>query len=296
MTPAPARSNDDSSFLDLLDVLLPGRGGVLVVLHAYFDASSRTNGVFTVAGLAFAKQQVKKFDKEWWELFGKYGGCHMKDLTHGTGGFHGIGTVEAGELLKQAIGIINKRISFGVSVSCDKNELNSLLPTWIQGFEHAYPVCCHMAMFFLGTHIGNNFRGEEIAYFFETGDEHSASAHRFMQSISRMPELKGKCLYHSHSFIEKKNALSLQAADICAWEWAKYWDETAINRVRGMRNSLKALIRSNGELDTKRHKMIFLTGEPLKQWADGVKALGLLQLQETQTMEKPPSASSPSEQ
>jgi len=278
-----------------LDVLLPGKGGVLAVLHAYFDASSRQTGIFTVAGLAFAKEQVAKFDKEWWALFGKYGGCHMKDLTHGTGGFRGIGTPEAGELLKSAVKIINGRISFGVSVSCNTQELNSLLPTWIQGFEHAYPVCCHLAMLFLGTHIGDNFRGEEIAYFFETGDDYSASAHKFMQRITQMPVLKDKCLYHSHSFIEKKDALSLQAADIWAWEWAKYWDETAFTHSRKMRKSLVALIAKNGALDSKRHKITYLKGDPLKRWAEGIKALGLLEVQERQAKEKPPSASSPSE-
>lgn len=292
---AHAKNSPVSNFADLLDILLPHKGGRLAVLHAYFDASSRTSGTFVVAGYAFAKPQVKKFDKEWWSLFGKYGGCHMKDLAHRTGRFKELGITDKDKLLKLAVKIIVKRISFGVAVSCDVNELNSLLPTWIRGFDHAYPVCCHLAMLFLGTHVTKLWPGEEIAYFFETGDPHSAAAHKFMQHISQMPVLKKQCLYHSHSFIEKKDALSLQAADILAWEWGKYFDETITMRSRNMRMSLAKLISKNNSYDSSRYKVTYITGAPLRTWAKQVAALGLIQLAEDrEAKEKRASAFLPS--
>lgn len=267
------------------------------MLHAYFDASTRPSGVFAVAGYAFAKEQLKRFDKEWWKLFGRYGGCHMKDLTHGTGGFKGLDTTQTGYLVQQATKIISKRISFGISISCNLEEIHSLLPRWIQGFEHAYPVCCHVAMMMLGTHIRKRTSAEEVSYFFEAGDPFSASAHTFMEKIVLMPTLKSACMYHSHSFIGKGEALSLQAADLLAWEWGKYWDETVMKRKRVIRKSLVALLGKNNDLDLERYQVTHLTGEPLKRWAEKVAGLGLLQIKEdheADAMKNQPFGASPS--
>ena len=45
-----------AGFHELLDVLLPAKGGVAVILKAYFDASTRTEGrIFAIAGFAFRK-------------------------------------------------------------------------------------------------------------------------------------------------------------------------------------------------------------------------------------------------
>jgi hypothetical protein len=64
----------------LLEILLP-KDEMLAVLEAYFDESLRPTGIFCVAGFAFAKPQVRKFNKEWQRLFASYGGfCHMTDL------------------------------------------------------------------------------------------------------------------------------------------------------------------------------------------------------------------------
>ena len=51
-------------------------------LRAYFDESQRTNGIFGVAGYAFAAEQAKKFKRDWLRLFEKTGGCHMVDISH----------------------------------------------------------------------------------------------------------------------------------------------------------------------------------------------------------------------
>jgi hypothetical protein len=256
-------------------------GGVLVMLQAYFDASSRPSGIFSVAGYAFAKTRLKKFDKEWWALFGMYDGCHMKDLTHGTGNFKGVDTTQAGELLKRAIAIIHKRISYGIVVSCETAEMNSLLPTFIQGFEHVYPVCCHLAMLNLGTHLEDAGRQEKVSYFFESGDAFSASAHKFMSKVSDTPVLSEAYRYHSHAFIPKDSALALQAADVLAWEWAKYYDETIVSPKRPIRRSLSTLLkRKDGDFDDARYHVMHITGEPLQSWAQKVTNLGLMELAE----------------
>lgn len=247
------------------------------MLRAYFDASHRPSGSFAVAGYAFAKQQVKKFDREWWQLFRPYGGCHMKELAHGIKRFEGTDT---GRLIKDAVKIIRRRISFGVVVSCDTNELRPLLPTWIDGYQHAYPVCCHLAMDLLGRLVRESGHDDEIAYFFESGDEFSRAAHRFMDYADRAPELKEAYRHHSHTFIDKDKALALQAADILAWEWTKYLDETVAIHKRNMRMSLVALLEKDGLYNDKKYRVNHVTGEPLRTYMAGITKLGLLEAEE----------------
>ncbi|MCL4798130.1 MAG: hypothetical protein KJ025_00985 [Burkholderiales bacterium] len=271
----------DDHFLAVLDAVLPSRRGVVAVLKAYFDASERPDGTFCVAGFAFAKEQVKKFDKEWWALFGAYGGCHMKELAHRTGRFKGISTEESIRLIKRAVAIINKRTSFGIAVSCYTDEMAQVLPKWIDGFQGAYPVCCHMAMTALGSKVQESGHDDEIAYFFESGDKHSGAAHRFMGKADESPELKASYRHRSHTFIGRDSALPLQSADIFAWEFTKYWDETAQKRIRLMRKSLVALLsKGAANYDKKKYKLLHLSGPPLQRFATSVARLGLLQIEE----------------
>src|SRR3954470_19693501 len=138
---------------DLLNAAMPAKGWA-VMLNAYFDESERPNGIFVVAGWAYNKREAKKCRREWNLLFKKYGGCHMTDLASRQKQFKGISEKESTRLIQRAISIINNCASYGVVVSCDIHELEPLLPKWIDGFNGAYPVCCHMAMTSLGDLVG----------------------------------------------------------------------------------------------------------------------------------------------
>jgi len=241
----------DDYFLSLLDIVLPGRHGTLMVLSAYFDASERTSGDFCVAGFAFVKPQVKKFNKEWSEIFAPYGGCHMKDLTKAVGGFKGLSNTETGALLKRGIAVIKKRMSFGVVVSCKLPEINDLLPAHINGFQHAYPVCCHLAMAALGMKMDAEGMVGDVAYFFEAGDDYAGAAHDFMKLAEQVPELRANFHYGSDTFLPAEKAIPFEAADVLAWEWTKYMDETKTGKTRKMRLSLAALMGHNNDFDSR---------------------------------------------
>lgn len=267
-------------FYAVLDIVLPdGAAGYLVVLKAYFDASERANGTFCVAGYAFTKAQVKKFDKAWWRLFGKYGGCHMTDLANKNGAFSSISDKEARRLIKEAVAIINKRISYAAVISCNVHEMEALLPRWIVGFKGAYPVCCHLAMHAMGN-IVREQEPSRIAYAFESGDRYQGEAHAFMSRVLDTPTLKDSYRHSSHSFVDKDDALALQAADILAWEWAKFRDETLDQRKRLMRLSLMNLLGPDGNFKSDQYTGIHATGEPLRKFCAQVEELGLMQLRE----------------
>jgi hypothetical protein len=265
----------------LLEILLP-KGGTVAMLEAYFDESAQ-GGVFNVAGFAFAKPQVKKFSKQWSKLFSPYGFCHMTDLHARQEQFEGINDDEASRLCVEAINIINERTAFGVAVGCNLSEIDDFLPKHIEGFGNAYPFCCHIAMQMLGTLVSESGFDDRIAYVFESGHEYAAEAYRFMAITDGAPVLKAAYRHYSHAFVPKEDAVPLQAADLFAWEYARYWNLTVSQQKIKMRKSLASLLSSG--LKTiefnKRYKINFFTGSPLRNALEKVKALGLLQLRET---------------
>lgn len=265
----------DEFFLRLLD-FVPSSGAA-AVLEAYFDESERTGGTFCVAGYAFAKPQAKKFAKEWSRLFaGITNGLHMVDLTHGTEAFAGTTLNERNALLVEAVKIINARMSIGVAVSCKLAEVKQHAPAWVCGFGHAYPVCCHLAMTALGKCLEEQRDPESVVYIFESGHPYENEARRFMANAVQCPDLKRSYRHHGDSFLPKSDAVPLQAADLLAWEWAKFRDETLEQPIRRLRKSLRELVRSA----PKRYKMHHVTGAPLVKFMDQVRTLGLFQMAE----------------
>jgi hypothetical protein len=256
---------------------MPSKRGFVTVLEAYFDESERSNGMFAVAGFAFEAAQAKKFTKEWSAVFAPYGFCHMTDLAARKGVFNGTAQTESDLLLKEAVEIINHRISFGVAVSCNRYEVNSLMPRWFGGFDDAYVVCCHIAMLMMGELAFKSKRLDGVAYFFESGHQFQAAAHRLMALLSSHPNVAELYGHRSHRFIGKTDAAPLQAADMFAWEYAKYWDETVGQRKRPMRKSLVALLldQRRPNLISKRLKVTNITGHALERYAAQAHTLAL---------------------
>jgi len=254
------------------------------MFEAYFDESERTGGTFAVAGYAFSPPQARKFTKEWRDLFGGQI-CRMAELTAKRGTFDGISNQERDRLIREAVKLINKRISFGVAISVNVSEINSLSPKWIQGFGHAYPVCCHFAMAGIGTALEKAEYADDVAYFFEAGHAYESEARRFLTHVtSKAGPLKAYYRHRSDTFAPKTDAVPLQAADMLAWEWTKCQDETIEQRMRPVRRSLRALVESN----VSRYTVLHFTGPLLARYLRTVRDLGLSQLDEDEIRGKFP--------
>lgn len=261
------RSTTDT--IDVVEAVLRGVRGVVVVFEAYFDASERDGGsTFVLAGLAFRKSHARKFNAEWHAEFSKYGGCHMRDLAHATGQFKSAGRQECARLGKRAIEIIRSRAMFGTAVSCDLNEVAGLLPKGVEGLEHAYPICARLCMHSIGSLVGKARLPGSVAYFFESGDRYYKAANRFLEklvSAEAGDAFRQVCRYHSHTFLPK--CALLEAADMFAWEYAKYVDETVNKRRRPMRRSLVEIIRDDRfRYDDKRFRFSHIGGSALKKY------------------------------
>jgi len=249
----------------------------IVVLQAYFDESQRESGIFCVAGFAFATQQVKKFVKEWSALFAPYpGGLHMRDLTNRTRAFQGIDKREQERLIVKAARIISRRMSAGFAVSCNVNEVNNLAPLirGMRGFEHAYSLCCYLSMIAVGEFLEKSGSSERVTYVFEAGHPGEAEAREFMRRVVQIPAIKETFRHSGDAFLPKGDAVPLQAADMLAWEWAKFRDETLEQRIRPMRKSLLALFENH----VKQYSGAHITGAPLQKFVLQLRQMGLLEL------------------
>lgn len=270
-----SQKNEDRGYFDSL--VQTFKTGLMAILETYLDETERSGGVFSVAGYAFAPPQAKKFAKEWRALFGGRI-CHMTDLVAKRGEFKGIGDSERDRLIQAAVKVINKRIAFGVAVSCNVAEVQRLTPAWIQGFGHAYPICCHWAMAALGIAIAKTGLPDRIVYIFKAGHEYEAEARAFIGHVAAPGSpLKEQFRHHGDAFLPKTDAVPLQAADMLAWEWAKCQDETISTPIRPLRQSLRALFQSAPSRYTVHH----MTGKKMAEWLDVARQSGLEQLRET---------------
>src|SRR5262249_21355161 len=146
-------------------------------------------------------------------------------------------------------------------------------PKWIRGFGHAYPICCHSAMHSLGRKLEQMGLHDDVNYVFEAGHKFQAEAMYFMSTWVLVPEMRNAYRYKGHAFLDKADAVPLQAADMLAWEWAKCRDETLEKGNRPLRKSSRALFENN----LKHYSIHHISGTTLTKYLNHVKKLGLEQ-------------------
>jgi hypothetical protein len=234
-----------SSFLGFsLEEMLPDGKGLVVMLKAYFDASERANGLYCVAGFAFESGQAPQFAREWRLMLGTRRIWHTKDLVQSQGEFEGLTRDERDALFRKAVSIVRERACLGVIVACNLNEIKPLLPRDVYGFGKPYPFCCNFCLAAVGKWLNDHNRKDRVSYLFEQGDGGQGDADALMHSVRRSRATAKLFHYHSHGFApkEKRSAVALQAADLLAWEYGKFKDETVGKSIRPARGSFRALI------------------------------------------------------
>jgi len=255
------------------------------MLRAYFDASQRNSGVFSVAGVAFGVDRAKKADSAWRAAFdGRR--LHMADLHARKGEFDGISLEDADRYCRSAVAIINRFASFVVAVSCDIEEVNRLRPSGppfdahdiMNSHRSAYNSCLHWIMTLLGGTIGRDDQ-QRVQYWFELGDEFQGASRRFLADINEphMEKLRRSYCYNSDAFVSKADAPLFDAADFVAWEWGKHVDR--LRAGQHVRPSLIALMGDSCIADGKPYHRsshraaIHTTGEPLAKFFRKIAAL-----------------------
>jgi hypothetical protein len=193
----------------------------MVLSEVYFDESGTHDGspMMTMAGYLFKKDQAHRFSRDWAKCLEHLGlpAAHMTDCATGNADY-GDMTIEQRILSeKLLIEQVKRRSMLGFSVAVDPQLYEEVMGP----FAAAMPAYSYLLMIAVASvrHWATtaNYDGR-IAYFFESGHQHAREANQYMNMIAEHgPEAIDFMYYYAHAFLDKRNALPLQAADMLAW-------------------------------------------------------------------------------
>jgi hypothetical protein len=275
------RLEADDYFARMLEMVLPREGGLAVFLEAYFDESDRDSGNFCVAGYAFNSVQAKNFARDWRRMLGDIQCFHTTDLLALRREFKHFSRDQSHRMLRRAVEIVNERTAVAVVVMCNRKEFAAVAPKK-RGFSNPYPTCCHLCMSLVGQWMDKRSPGTgDVAYFFESGFQYQAEANDLL-SLAKSRNgitagLDKMYRYRSHTFMDKRDCLPLQAADLLAWEWTKLKEDTIDRqesetlKPREVRRSLRSLMNRNPANFLER----YLTGTALTRYCEDLANMDL---------------------
>lgn len=224
----------------------------------YMDESGThaDSPALAVAAYVFEEIQAPRFSKDWQRDLKRFGlpFAHMTDCATGNGHYASLSLQERIDSEKALIAHIRHRSLWGVAVGVDYAHYRELFSKG--RYEHdAYTFClsmCVYAVYLWAQSTG--YRGK-FKYFFEAGHAAQGEAN---QLISLMGGSKPGESYLGHSFVDKREAIPLQAADMLAWQWAHYLRRRSQGHLK-RRKDLDALLRPDDLLRE-------VTPAGLKQW------------------------------
>ena len=203
------------------------RGGMAVMLsEMYFDESGTHAGspVMTLAGYMFKSDQSRRFSRDWQKCLDRLGlpGAHMTDCANGKADYAKLTMDERILSEKLLIQNIKRRTVFGLSVSVCPDEFKSIMGDYAKAMS-AYTLLLMICVVKIRDWAQHNRYNGKIAYFFEAGHEHSSQANYYMNGLEQLgPVVTEYNYYGGHAFLNKKDALPLQAADMLAWLHRNY--------------------------------------------------------------------------
>lgn len=218
----------------------------MVLSEVYFDESGTHAGspMMTIAGYLFKKEQAQRFSRDWAKCLKRLGlpAAHMTDCATGNGAYASMTLEERILSEKLLIENIKRRSVLGFSVAVDPHLYDEVMGP----FATSMPAYSYLLMIAVAgvrnwaQSIGYDGR---IAYFFESGHRHAREANQYMNMIAEYgPEVAGFMYYQAHAFLDKRNALPLQAADLLAWLHRNHLMKLREDR-RKPRADLLALVR-----------------------------------------------------
>lgn len=235
------RSDD---FRDLLDLVVPEGGSLVALASIFVDESGTHEGspVMTIGGVIFRKRQASEFSRKWSAYLRakRVPYFHMADVTHPRNTIYdGWSNKQLIDFEKKLIRMVADHAEAGFAVSVSEVDYYSHFGDKIGGWYSADTLgeaYSYLLRFSVSesTHwaMSSNFDGR-ISYFFEAGHRHQSQANRILSVVlnppseelrKRYPEFasinrESRSRYFSHTFVDKKDAPPLQAADLLPWLW-----------------------------------------------------------------------------
>jgi len=212
--------------------------------EAYFDESGdfeEDPKVFCLAGYYISTDRAIEMDKEWNSVLKCHNipYFHMVDCAHGNYPFDKMDKASRVEILKKLIAIIKEYTIEGLAILgkdeyFDESEKN----------KDIYSTCVDMSVTAIERFLDINRIKGPIAYFFETGHKNRGRA--YQRVADKLHEMSA-----SLTWGKKAEIRLLQAADLLAWQAAKYVKDS-ITGVRKPRKDFLSLMEH-------RHMLSYIT-------------------------------------
>jgi hypothetical protein len=199
----------------ILQVALPKGGWVLAMIEGYFDESGsfdQAPGIFCISGYFMTSEAAQAMDKEWGRVLDEHAipYFHMVDCAHGNGPFANTHVDERANIVRELIALIKKYTGEGISVIFNKESFEAIDAT-----TDVYSFCVEMVVMNVKLLLDYVRRTDDCALFFESG--HVSGSRAYKHIAERLKEFSA-----SLTFADKRQVKLLQAADLLAWQSAKY--------------------------------------------------------------------------
>lgn len=249
-------STDLDIFAGLVDACLPLGGHVVTFHHVYMDESGTHEGSKTLvlAGYLFSDKQAKRFSTVWREELARKGlpYAHMTDCATGNGIYRHLSMEERIDLSKMLINLIKSKSRFGFGVALDVEYFERSM-SFDKLKKSAYSFCLALCVKQISNWAHDN--ETKVAYFFEAGHKDQTEANDIMNRING----KERASYAAHAFVDKRDSIPLQAADMLAWQLYHFLTRQAQGFPK-MRKDFQALVRPIDALQ-------FVGQKAIDQWA-----------------------------
>jgi len=233
------------------------------VLNGYYDESARQGArdPISVAGYPFKPTAYKQFCRQWRNVLRAAGGVdflHMTDLYAGKAQYEQL--KDRASVFKMAVDTIDQYATAGVGVAFFQDELEALVPEeWPQRFGSNYSGACQICLQLTANWLDEHRQFASVFYTLENGHTFRNEIDRVLHKAAGTPELKQLFRYHGHTFLDKRDATGLQAADVLAWASTKILSLKAGGQVPA---SFRSVINVMA-LDKSKYKVKLLTGKHL---------------------------------
>jgi hypothetical protein len=260
-----------------VDAVVPEGGCVVVLSEVYFDESGTHDGspMMTMAGYLFKAEQSKLFSRDWQKCLHRLGlpAAHMTDCATGNGDYARMSMEQRILSEKLLIQNIKRRSVLGFSIAVDPTMYDEIMGPFAPAMP-AYSCLLMIAVASIRTWAEAAGYEGRIAYFFESGHRHASEANQYMNMIAEYgPEVIDFMRYYAHAFLDKRNALPLQAADMLAWLHRNQLIKEREGRTKP-RADFRALMRPKDMAAEITREQILAARAHMEQGGPGYDAMG----------------------
>lgn len=201
------------------------------MLDVFLDDTKTHRGppIFGVGGFLFDKPGLKKFEAAWSPRIADLSKpFRTADCNGGWGPFTQWSILERELLLKDLARLIAETRDAGVVATVSLDEYQSYVSTSPDVARVAgtpYTLCLMACIESVGNYLKEHYPEESIYFWIEAGTDNEPEAQDFLRRIYADERLRARFRVGGRSFIPKREAPALCAADFLCWEWQRNYIE-----------------------------------------------------------------------